>query len=308
VTERLAKRAGDKVAKWKGLIVSGSSASGVRDIPAEEVTRRVRELTLRASIEVPADHRAALCRALGAEESPLGCAVLRGLLANADVAARERLPICQDTGYAVVFCELGQDVHLVGGSLQAAVDEGVRQAWAEGYLRPSLVASPLERRNTGDNTPAFLHLDMVEGDQMRLTVLAKGCGCDNMSALAMLTPAQGRDGVIEFVVETIRKAGPKASPPVTVGVGLGGSFDRAALLAKKALTRESGRPHPDPDVALLEAELLARINDLGIGPAGFGGRITALAVHVETFPTHIAALPVAVNLDCHTHRVATGVV
>jgi fumarate hydratase subunit alpha len=280
--------------------------SNIREIHAGDVTQLVRELTLRASIEVRDDHRAALCRALDAEESPLGCAVLRGLLANADIAARERLAICQDTGYAVVFCELGQDVHLIGGNLQAAIDEGVRQAWAEGYLRPSLVASPLDRRNTGDNTPAFVHLDLVEGDQLRLTVLAKGCGCDNMSALAMLTPAEGRAGVINFVVETIRKAGPKASPPVTVGVGLGGTFDRAALLAKRALTRESGQPHPDPVVATLEAELLERINDLGIGPAGFGGRITALAVHIETYPTHIAALPVAVNLDCHTHRVATG--
>jgi len=287
--------------------MNSTTHTTVREIHAGEITRLVRDLTLRASLEVRDDHRDALCRALDAEESPLGCAVLRGLLANADVAARDRLPICQDTGYAVVFCELGQDVHLVGGALQEAVDAGVRQAWADGYLRPSIVAGPLDRRNTGDNTPAFVHVDLLPGDQVRLTVLAKGCGCDNMSALAMLTPAQGRAGVIDFVVDTIRKAGPKASPPVTVGVGLGGTFDRAALLAKKALTRTSGQPHPDPDVAALEAELLARINDLGIGPAGFGGRVTALAVHVETLPTHIAALPVAVNLDCHTHRVATGV-
>jgi fumarate hydratase subunit alpha len=207
----------------------------------------------------------------------------------------------------VIFCELGQDVHLVGGTLQAAADEGVRQAWADGYLRPSIVAGPLDRRNTGDNTPAFVHVDLVPGDRLHLTVLAKGGGCDNMSALAMLTPAEGRGGVIDFVVDTIRRAGPKASPPVTVGVGLGGTFDRAALVSKKALARPSGQPHPDVEVAALEAEILARINDLGIGPAGFGGRVTALAVHVETLPTHIAALPVAVNIDCHTHRVATGV-
>jgi fumarate hydratase subunit alpha len=281
--------------------------SVVREIQIEQVVRLVRELALQASLEVREDHLAALRRAVDTEESPLGCAVLRGLLVNADVAARERLPICQDTGYAVVFCELGQDVHLVGGSLQAAVDEGVRQAWADGYLRPSIVAGPLDRRNTGDNTPAFLHVDLVAGDQLHMTVLAKGCGCDNMSALVMLTPAEGRSGVVDFVVDVIRKAGPKASPPVTVGVGLGGTFDRAALLAKKALTRPSGQPHPNPDVAALEAELLERINDLGIGPAGFGGRVTALAVHVETLPTHIAALPVAVNIDCHTHRVAAGV-
>jgi fumarate hydratase subunit alpha len=278
----------------------------VRELSVGEVTRLVRELALRASVEVRDDHRAALRRALDQEESPLGCAVLRGLLENADVAAAERLPICQDTGYAVVFCELGQDVHLVGGSLQAAVDEGVRQAWADGYLRPSIVASPLARHNTGDNTPAFLHVDVVDGERVRLSVLAKGCGCDNMSGLAMLTPAEGRSAVVEFVVDVVGRAGPKASPPVTVGIGLGGTFDRAALLAKKALLRPSGRPHPEAAVAELERELLARINDLGIGPAGFGGRVTALAVHVETAPTHIAALPVAVNLDCHSHRVATG--
>lgn len=280
--------------------------AAVRAVHTDEVVRLVRELVLRASFEVRADHLAALRRAVDEEESPLGCAVLRGLLANAEVAAHERLPICQDTGYAVIFCTLGQDIHLVGGSLQDAVDEGVRQAWAEGYLRPSLVASPLDRRNTGDNTPAFLYVDLVAGDRLEMTVLAKGCGCDNMSALAMLTPAEGRDGIIEFVVDLVRRAGPKASPPVTIGVGLGGTFDRAALFAKKALTRPSGEPHPDAATAQLECELLARINDLGIGPAGFGGRITALAVHVETLPTHIAALPVAVNIDCHSHRVATG--
>jgi len=278
----------------------------MRDIHVSDITRLVRELVLRASIEVRDDHRAALKGALEKEESPLGGAVLRGLIANADVAARERLPICQDTGYAVVFLELGQEVHLVGGQLQRAVDEGVRQAWAEGYLRPSIVASPLDRNNTGDNTPAFLTIDLVEGAGLRMTVLAKGCGCDNMSALTMLTPADGRKGIIDFVVETVRKAGPKASPPVTVGVGLGGTFERAALYAKKALIRQSGQAHPDPAVAGLEAELLSRLNDLGIGPAGFGGRVTALAVHVETLPTHIAALPVAVNIDCHSHRVAAG--
>ncbi len=282
-------------------------SSAIRDIHTDVITQLVRELVLQASLEVREDHRAALCRALDSEESALGCAVLRGLLANADVATRERMAICQDTGYAVVFCELGQDAHLVGGSLQTAIDEGVRQAWRAGYLRPSIVASPLDRRNTGDNTPAFVHVDLVSGDQLHLTVLAKGCGCDNMSALTMLTPADGRAAVIDFVVETIRKAGPKASPPVTIGVGLGGTFDRAALIAKKALTRTSGQPHPDPEVATLEREILDRINDLGIGPAGFGGRVTALAVHIETSPTHIAALPVAVNIDCHTHRVAAGV-
>jgi fumarate hydratase subunit alpha len=280
--------------------------SDVREVRAEEVTRLVRELVLRASLELRDDHLAALRRALGSEESPLGCAVLRGLLANADVAARDRLAICQDTGYAVLFCELGQDIHLVGGSLQNAVDQGVRQAWADGYLRPSIVAGPLDRRNTGDNTPAFVYIDLVPGDRLHLAVLAKGCGCDNMSALAMLTPAEGRAAVVDFVVDTVRRAGPKASPPMTVGVGLGGTFERAALIAKKALTRVSGQPHPDPTVAALEQELIERINDLGIGPAGFGGRVTALAVHVETLPTHIAALPVAVNIDCHSHRVAAG--
>jgi fumarate hydratase subunit alpha len=197
---------------------------------------------------------------------------------------------------------LGQDVHVAGGDLQAAIDDGVRRGYREGYLRASVVRAPLDRRNTGDNTPAIVYTRIVPGDRITLGVLAKGAGCDNMSRLAMLTPADGRDGVLDFVTRTVAEAGPNPSPPLVVGVGLGGTFEQAAVLAKRSLLRQVGTPSPDRETAALETELLRRINDLGIGPAGFGGRVTALAVHVEQHPTHIASLPVAVNLDCHSHR------
>jgi fumarate hydratase subunit alpha len=212
------------------------------------------------------------------------------------------VPFCQDTGYAVFFVELGEEVRFTGGEIGSAIDEGVRRGYSEGYLRSSLVKSPVERVNTGDNTPAVVYYDLVPGDALKLTALIKGGGCDNMSALKMLTPAEGVEGMKRFVVETIENAGPNASPPMTVGVGIGGPFEKAAQLAKKALTRTSGEPSPDPALAALERELLAEINATGIGPAGYGGKVTALAVHVESFPTHIASFPVAVNLDCHSHR------
>jgi fumarate hydratase subunit alpha len=232
--------------------------------------------------------------------------VLDRLLANAEVSAREQIAFCQDTGYAVCFLEVGQDVHFTGGSLAAALDRGVAEGYRDGYLRASLVRSPVDRTNTGDNTPAMVHYDLVEGDGVRLTLLVKGAGCDNMSALRMLTPAAGVEGMKRFVVETIEAAGPSASPPVTVGIGMGGTFDRAAVLAKKALTRDpTGSPSADARLAELEAELVDAIDATGIGPAGFGGTVTTVAVHVEAYPTHIAAFPVAVNLDCHSHRVRT---
>lgn len=279
----------------------------MREIPLQEVTRTVRDLCIEANTCLREDQLAALRRAHSAEESPLGREVLGNLLENARVSCGEGVPFCQDTGYAVFFVELGEEVRFVpengeAPSLETAIDEGVRRGYAEGYLRSSLVKSPVERINTGDNTPAVVYYDFVPGDGLKLTALIKGGGCDNMSALKMLTPAEGVEGMKRFVVETIENAGPNASPPLTVGVGIGGPFEKAAQLAKRALTRTSGEPSPDPALANLERELLEEINATGIGPAGYGGTQTALAVHVESFPTHIASFPVAVNLDCHSHR------
>jgi fumarate hydratase subunit alpha len=231
--------------------------------------------------------------------------VIGELLENARVAHEWCVAFCQDTGYAVFFVELGSRTRVVGGEIGEAIDEGVRRGYREGFLRKSIVRGPVDRTNTGDNTPAIVYYDVVSGDALKLTLLVKGAGCDNMSALKMLTPAEGLPAMKRFVVETIERAGPNASPPLTVGVGIGGPFERAALLAKKALTRPSGEPNPDPEIAGLEEELLDAINATGIGPAGYGGTVTALAVHVESFPTHIAAFPVAVNLDCHSHRTSS---
>jgi len=278
----------------------------LREIQAGEIVRVVRDLCIEANTRLPEDHLAALRRALGDEESPLGREVLERLLENARVARERCVAFCQDTGYAVFFVELGSGVRVVGGEMGEAIDEGVRRGYDEGYLRKSIVRSPVDRTNTGDNTPAVVYYEPVSGDGLKLTMLVKGAGCDNMSALKMLTPAEGVEAMKRFVVETIEKAGPNASPPLTVGVGIGGPFEKAALLAKKALTRPSGEPNPDPELAEIERELLDAINETGIGPAGYGGTQTALAVHVESFPTHIAAFPVAVNLDCHSHRTASA--
>ena len=277
----------------------------MREIEAAEITAAVREFCIDANTRLPEDHLAALHRALEEEESPLGREVIGELLENARVARERCIAFCQDTGYAVFFVELGSEARVVGGGIGAAIDEGVRRGYDEGYLRKSIVRGPVDRTNTGDNTPAIVYYDVVPGDGLRLTLLVKGAGCDNMSSLRMLTPAEGVEEMKRFVVETVERAGPNASPPLTVGVGIGGPFERAALLAKKALTRPSGEPNPDPELAGLEAELLEAINATGIGPAGYGGTVTALAVHIESFPTHIAAFPVAVNLDCHSHRTSS---
>jgi len=277
----------------------------LREIEVAEITEAVRALCIEANTRLPEDHLAALHRALEEEESPLGREVIGELLENARVARERCVAFCQDTGYAVFFVELGSEARVVGGGIGEAIDEGVRRGYDEGYLRKSIVRGPVDRTNTGDNTPAIVYYDVVPGDGLRLTLLVKGAGCDNMSSLRMLTPAEGVDEMKRFVVETVERAGPNASPPLTVGVGIGGPFERAALLAKKALTRPSGEPNPDPELAGLEAELLEAINATGIGPAGYGGTVTALAVHVESFPTHIAAFPVAVNLDCHSHRTSS---
>ena len=277
----------------------------MREIPVDAVTQAVRDLCIEANTCLPEDHLQALRRALEREESPLGREVIEKLLENAEVACEECVAFCQDTGYAVFFVEVGTEVRFAGGEISEAIDEGVRRGYEEGYLRKSIVRSPIERTNTGDNTPAVVYYDLVPGNGLKLTMLAKGAGCDNMSALKMLTPAEGLPAMKRFVVETIEKAGPNASPPLTVGVGIGGPFEKAAQLAKRALTRPSGEPNPNPELAKLEEELLEEINATGIGPAGYGGTVTALAVHIESFPTHIAAFPVAVNLDCHSHRTAS---
>ena len=277
----------------------------MREIEAGDITEAVRSLCIEANTRLPEDHLAALRRALGEEESHLGREVIGELLENARVARERCVAFCQDTGYAVFFVRLGSEARVTGGEIGEAIDEGVRRGYEEGYLRKSIVRGPLDRTNTGDNTPAIVYYDLVPGDGLNLTMLVKGAGCDNMSTLRMLTPAEGLPAMRRFVVETIERAGPSASPPLTVGVGIGGPFERAALLAKKALIRPSGEPNPDPELAQLERELLEEINATGIGPAGYGGTVTALAVHVESFPTHIAAFPVAVNLDCHSHRTSS---
>jgi len=277
----------------------------MREIETRRVTEAVRDLCIEANTRLPEEHLRALRRALDEEESAIGREVIEKLLENAEVAREECIAFCQDTGYAVFFVELGQEVRFVGGEIGGAIDEGVRRGYEEGYLRKSIVRSPIERTNTGDNTPAIVYYDLVPGDGLKLTMLVKGAGCDNMSALRMFTPAEGVPAMKRFVLETIEEAGPNASPPLTVGIGIGGPFEKAAQLAKKALTRPSGEPNLDPELAKLERELLEEINATGIGPAGYGGIVTALAVHIESFPTHIAAFPVAVNLDCHSHRTAS---
>jgi len=277
----------------------------MREIETRRVTEAVRDLCFEANTRLPEEHLRALRRALDEEESAIGREVIEKLLENAEVAREECIAFCQDTGYAVFFVELGQEMRFVGGEIGGAIDEGVRRGYEEGYLRKSIVRSPIERTNTGDNTPAIVYYDLVPGDGLKLTMLVKGAGCDNMSALKMFTPAEGVPAMKRFVLETIEEAGPNASPPLTVGIGIGGPFEKAAQLAKKALTRPSGEPNLDPELAKLERELLEEINATGIGPAGYGGIVTALAVHIESFPTHIAAFPVAVNLDCHSHRTAS---
>ncbi len=274
----------------------------MREIHVDEIILKVRQLCIDANIEIRPDTIDAYYKALKIEESEIGREVLRQLIRNAAVAKEQRLPFCQDTGYAVLFVELGQDVHMIGGSLSEAFNEGVRQGYRDGFLRKSLVRNPFERENTGDNTPAVINTDIVSGDRIKIDLLIKGAGCDNVSALKMFTPAEGLEAAKDFIVETADLAGPNASPPFVIGVGMGGPFARAALLAQKALLWPVGTPNPDSKLNAIEQELVERINSLGIGPAGFGGRVTTLGVHIEAFATHIASFPVAVNIDCHSHR------
>ena len=277
----------------------------MRDIPASSIADVVAELCVRANRQLPPDVEAALKKARAEEPWPLAEKSLGLLCDNLDMAREKELPICQDTGLACVYLELGQEVHIVG-DVNAAVNEGVRRGYGEGYLRKSAVGDPLRRVNTEDNTPAFLTVHLVPGEICRVTVMPKGFGSENMSRLAMLKPADGVEGVKKFVWETVKLAGPNPCPPICIGVGIGGTFDKVAALAKQALLRPLDQPHPDPFYADLEKELLAGVNALGIGPQGFGGKTTALGLAIETAATHVAGLPVAVNINCHVTRRATA--
>ena len=275
----------------------------MREIGSKKVTETVARLCQEANFDLGDDVLKSLREARDKEESALGRQVLEQILENANIAKSERIPLCQDCGTTVVFLEVGQDAHISGGDLYAAVEEGVRQGYSQGYLRKSIVRQPFSARvNTKDNTPSIIHVEMVAGDNLHITVMPKGGGSENMNRLAMLKPAEGRQGVIDFIVKAVEEAGSNPCPPVIVSVGIGGTADKAMILAKKALLRKVGEPNADPEIAELEREILERVNSLGIGPEGFGGRTTALAVHAEVFPTHIASLPVAVNLQCHSAR------
>ncbi len=274
----------------------------MRELDVKFISEAVVEMCKDSNYILGEDVIRAFQKGLEEEVSPVGKEVFKQLLENARIAREEEVPMCQDTGTAVIFVELGQEVLLVGGDFEEAVNAGVRQGYQEGFLRKSIVRDPLDRKNTGDNTPAIIHVKLVQGDQVRLVMAPKGGGSENMSTLKMLTPAQGVKGLENFVVETVRLAGSNPCPPIVVGIGLGGSFERVAYLAKKALLRPLGSPNPDTFYADLEDKLLEKINNTGIGPQGFGGRFTALAVHIEVFPCHIASLPAAVNINCHASR------
>jgi len=275
----------------------------MREIKAAEITKVISDLCQEANFQLGEDVLTALKKALKTEESPLGREVLTQLIQNAKIAKDERVALCQDCGTAVVFLEIGQDVHISGGDLYAAVEEGVRQGYDEGCLRKAMVKQPFSARiNTQDNTPAVIHAEIVPGDRLKIAVIPKGGGAENMSQLAMLLPNDGQEGIINMVVRTVEEAGGDACPPLVIGVGVGGTSEKAMLLAKKALLRKVGQPSPDPEIARLEKDILARVNALGIGPMGFGGSTTALAVHALVSPTHIVSLPVAVNLQCHSAR------
>jgi len=274
----------------------------IRTINIKEITTNIKEMCIEATHFLSEDMERAMKQAEKAEQSPLGKQILEQLEENLQIAADDMIPICQDTGMAVIFLEIGQDVHLQGGSLEDAVNEGVRQGYVEGFLRKSVVKDPLIRENTKDNTPAVIHYKIVEGSQVKIKVAPKGFGSENMSRVFMLKPADGIEGVKEAVLTAVKEAGPNACPPMVVGVGIGGTFEKCALMAKEALTREVGTHSDIQYVKEMEEELLAKINSLGIGPGGLGGTTTALAVNINTYPTHIAGLPVAINICCHVNR------
>ncbi len=274
----------------------------MREISTEEITKNIKEMCIEANYILSDDVKNKIIDSAAIEDSEIGKKILSQLEENMDIAENEQIPICQDTGMAVVFIKVGQEVHITGGSLENAINQGVREGYTEGYLRKSVVKDPLIRENTKDNTPAIIHYEIVPGDKVEITVAPKGFGSENMSRVCMLKPADGIEGVKKAVIETVKLAGPNACPPVVVGVGIGGTFEKCALLAKKALTRDINSENGIEYVAELEKELLVEINNLNIGPGGLGGKITALGVNIETYPTHIAGLPVAVNMCCHVNR------
>jgi len=275
----------------------------MRDIESKKITETVADLFQEACLYLPEDVLAVLKKAREKEESPVSKDVLAQMIENTEIAAKEKIPLCQDTGAAVVMLELGQEVHVTGGDLYTAINEGVRQGYGKGYLRKSIVRQPFSARvNTKDNTPAIIHADIVPGDKLKISIMPKGGGSENCSRLTVMPPAKGRQGIIDFVVNLVNESGSNPCPPIIIGLGIGGTTDKAMAMAKKALLRKVGGPNPDPEVAELEKEILQRVNNIGIGPMGYGGRTTALAVHVETFPAHIASLPVAVNIQCWCAR------
>ncbi len=280
----------------------------MRSVDASEITKNIKEMCIEATHFLSDDMKDAFNKAHENEESPLGRQIIGQLLENLDIAASDMIPICQDTGMAVVFVKVGQDVHIENGSITDAINEGVREGYTEGFLRKSVVEDPIYRKNTKDNTPAIIHYEIVDGDKVDITVAPKGFGSENMSRVFMLKPADGIEGVKNAILTAVKDAGPNACPPMVVGVGIGGTFEKCALMAKHALTRNLNEESPVPYVRELEAEMLEKINNLGIGPAGLGGRTTAFAVNIETYPTHIAGLPVAVNICCHVNRHAHRVI
>ena len=273
----------------------------MREVNVKIITEKIRQLCIEANTDLGEDVLRAFDKSMSKEESSLGLAIFSELKENARIAKEEKIPICQDTGFAVIFIELGQDVHLTGGDLKEAINEGVRQGYKDGFLRKSL-CHPFTRTNTGDNTPAIIHTEIVPGENIKIIVAPKGGGSENMSQVVMLTPSDGIKGIKRFILQRVREAGSNPCPPIIVGVGIGGTFEQAALLAKKSLLRPLGSRNPDPELDKLELEILEEINELGIGPQGLGGRITALAVHILMMPCHIASLPLAVNIQCHAHR------
>ena len=279
----------------------GKSEEPMREIDVKRITEKVRDLCIQANTDLGEDVLRAFDRAITQEESPVAIDILKELKENARIAKEEKVPICQDTGFAVVFVDLGQDVHLVGGNLNEAITEGVRQGYRDGYLRKS-ICHPFTRVNTGDNTPVIVHTEVVRGDQIKITVAPKGAGSENMSRVVMLTPSEGIEGVKRFIVQRVKESGSNPCPPTIVGVGIGGTMEQAAFLAKKSLLRPLGSKNPDPELDRLESEILTEINRLGIGPQGLGGRTTSLAVQILMMPCHIASLPLAVNIQCHVQR------
>ena len=279
----------------------------MREISVTQITDAVERLCIDANTHLPGDVKCAIAHCRACEDGIIAQGVLDKIIENYEIADSENVPICQDTGMACVFLEIGQDVHLVGGDLAQAVDEGVRRGYDKGYLRKSVVADPVRRGNTGDNTPAMLYTEIVPGEQVKITVAPKGFGSENMSAIRMFKPSAGLQGIKDFILETVENAGPNPCPPMVVGVGIGGTFDKAALLAKKALMRPLDVRNPDPYYAQLETEMLEKVNALGIGPQGFGGRTTAIGLNIETMPTHIAGMPCAININCHVTRHKTEV-